>query len=142
PAHRDLYFFFSLIRRPPRSTLFPYTTLFRSLEVIEREIGVAEVGVGHRQAHWPDEFPLFQLGEFAKHGTTRIVLADDGESIREGRQVQWRAIREVHGIAEGRDRFAWITALRAHEAMRKRRVWRAGLHLAQRASLGNRFVHA
>src|SRR5437762_10895411 len=26
-------FFFSLIRRPPRSTLFPYTTLFRSLFV-------------------------------------------------------------------------------------------------------------
>src|SRR5436309_12339769 len=25
-----LYFFFLLIRRPPRSTLFPYTTLFRS----------------------------------------------------------------------------------------------------------------
>src|SRR5205807_10428727 len=25
-------FFFLLIRRPPRSTLFPYTTLFRSLE--------------------------------------------------------------------------------------------------------------
>src|SRR5436190_12890904 len=24
------YFFFLLIRRPPRSTLFPYTTLFRS----------------------------------------------------------------------------------------------------------------
>src|SRR5438874_6735822 len=29
----DLYFlfFFLMIRRPPRSTLFPYTTLFRSL---------------------------------------------------------------------------------------------------------------
>src|SRR5688572_31519994 len=26
-----LYFFFLMIRRPPRSTLFPYTTLFRSL---------------------------------------------------------------------------------------------------------------
>src|SRR5204863_7292316 len=26
-----LLFFFSLIRRPPRSTLFPYTTLFRSV---------------------------------------------------------------------------------------------------------------
>src|SRR5690242_21411414 len=24
------YFFFLIIRRPPRSTLFPYTTLFRS----------------------------------------------------------------------------------------------------------------
>src|SRR3712207_9446398 len=26
------YFFFLMIRRPPRSTLFPYTTLFRSRE--------------------------------------------------------------------------------------------------------------
>src|SRR2546426_9356768 len=25
-----VYFFFLMIRRPPRSTLFPYTTLFRS----------------------------------------------------------------------------------------------------------------
>src|SRR5438034_5370306 len=32
-AHsRFLPFFFSMIRRPPRSTLFPYTTLFRSEE--------------------------------------------------------------------------------------------------------------
>src|SRR5256885_17038549 len=28
---RFLCFFFLMIRRPPRSTLFPYTTLFRSL---------------------------------------------------------------------------------------------------------------
>src|SRR2546430_9191088 len=27
-----LFFFFLMIRRPPRSTLFPYTTLFRSLK--------------------------------------------------------------------------------------------------------------
>src|SRR2546428_8498740 len=26
----SIYFFFLMIRRPPRSTLFPYTTLFRS----------------------------------------------------------------------------------------------------------------
>src|SRR2546428_7599322 len=26
-----VFFFFLMIRRPPRSTLFPYTTLFRSL---------------------------------------------------------------------------------------------------------------
>src|SRR5258708_22243608 len=30
-VHCD-YFFFLMIRRPPRSTLFPYTTLFRSRE--------------------------------------------------------------------------------------------------------------
>src|SRR5256885_1741630 len=29
-ASTYLYFFFLMIRRPPRSTLFPYTTLFRS----------------------------------------------------------------------------------------------------------------
>src|SRR2546422_8633449 len=28
-----LFFFFLMIRRPPRSTLFPYTTLFRSVLV-------------------------------------------------------------------------------------------------------------
>src|SRR3712207_8770328 len=29
-SYMYLYFFFLMIRRPPRSTLFPYTTLFRS----------------------------------------------------------------------------------------------------------------
>src|SRR2546429_6640346 len=38
-----------MIRRPPRSTLFPYTTLFRSLEDADREhlehaCGVADPG--------------------------------------------------------------------------------------------------
>src|SRR5436190_7945426 len=31
--YHALYFFFLMIRRPPRSTLFPYTTLFRSRPV-------------------------------------------------------------------------------------------------------------
>src|SRR6266516_4860781 len=31
----DSFFFFLMIRRPPRSTLFPYTTLFRSVEAAE-----------------------------------------------------------------------------------------------------------
>src|SRR2546422_6908566 len=30
PANPYVLFFFLMIRRPPRSTLFPYTTLFRS----------------------------------------------------------------------------------------------------------------
>src|SRR5947207_5412881 len=30
PISCTLFFFFLMIRRPPRSTLFPYTTLFRS----------------------------------------------------------------------------------------------------------------
>src|SRR2546423_5014284 len=31
-----LFFFFLMIRRPPRSTLFPYTTLFRSDAQLQR----------------------------------------------------------------------------------------------------------
>src|SRR3712207_3159673 len=42
-------FFCLMMRRPPRSTLFPYTTLFRSLEVVRR---VPERdGLGAGQAH-------------------------------------------------------------------------------------------
>src|SRR2546426_11841567 len=33
------FFFFLMIRRPPRSTLFPYTTLFRSCEIGGRRAG-------------------------------------------------------------------------------------------------------
>src|SRR2546430_17475305 len=32
-----IFFFFLMIRRPPRSTLFPYTTLFRSPHVSGRQ---------------------------------------------------------------------------------------------------------
>src|SRR5260221_2466746 len=37
-----IFFFFLMIRRPPRSTLFPYTTLFRSLNRLFRRQFVAE----------------------------------------------------------------------------------------------------
>src|SRR6202040_4452411 len=36
-----VFFFFLMIRRPPRSTLFPYTTLFRSGD----DVGAAARGV-------------------------------------------------------------------------------------------------
>src|SRR6266513_5064849 len=39
-------FFFLMIRRPPRSTLFPYTTLFRSLH------GRAEIEAACDREHW------------------------------------------------------------------------------------------
>src|SRR5438552_19214663 len=40
-------FFFLMIRRPPRSTLFPYTTLFRSTRILrDARIGGLRLGVG------------------------------------------------------------------------------------------------
>src|SRR5437773_10660957 len=35
------FFFFLMIRRPPRSTLFPYTTLFRSAEIANLKVNIA-----------------------------------------------------------------------------------------------------
>src|SRR2546429_3428354 len=45
-----------MIRRPPRSTLFPYTTLFRSYLCVRRTIddqrcGIDAVQQGHRNVH-------------------------------------------------------------------------------------------
>src|SRR2546430_4826279 len=38
------FFFFLMIRRPPRSTLFPYTTLFRSLLFMISLAGIPPTG--------------------------------------------------------------------------------------------------
>src|SRR2546430_12681982 len=54
-VHIYFFFFFLMIRRPPRSTLFPYTTLFRSVsdrlrdgEVLPHVVGYRVYGVGRR----------------------------------------------------------------------------------------------
>ena len=40
-----MFVFFLMIRRPPRSTLFPYTTLFRSVEGVHRRCKGGYAGV-------------------------------------------------------------------------------------------------
>src|SRR3712207_6991495 len=67
-----------MIRRPPRSTLFPYTTLFRSDPVAPEGFVVLDVtaaGVNYADTHQaensylaPAELPLIPGGEVA--GTT------------------------------------------------------------------------
>src|SRR2546425_9623660 len=57
-----VHFFFLMIRRPPRSTLFPYTTLFRSvlhvadLLFVDQDVGIFEhalhaLGVARSEEH-------------------------------------------------------------------------------------------
>src|SRR5690349_22172196 len=43
--------FFLAFRRPPRSTLFPYTTLFRSRGHSGRELEARPVGLAQRDGH-------------------------------------------------------------------------------------------
>src|SRR5690242_21442207 len=40
------FLFFSMTRPPPRSTLFPYTTLFRSAAALDRDAGVTVYACG------------------------------------------------------------------------------------------------
>src|SRR2546427_1389199 len=51
-----IFFFFLMIRRPPRSTLFPYTTLFRSGTTSSYRDGEYHFGV-----HWPGNDELGDL---------------------------------------------------------------------------------
>src|SRR2546429_3581525 len=67
------FFFFLMIRRPPRSTLFPYTTLFRSApdvafvdddpagdqRVVGTLDGIARVGVEERAVNGGDRLVAF-----------------------------------------------------------------------------------
>src|SRR3712207_8589770 len=39
-----MYVLFLMIRRPPRSTLFPYTTLFRSPHVVDQVVDAGAAG--------------------------------------------------------------------------------------------------
>src|SRR5438309_4278358 len=70
-----------MIRRPPRSTLFPYTTLFRPLGVVDAEVFTDEV---------------FDLSE---HQASENVFQMIGVKIARGRRAApWSAFR---------DRFPW-----------------------------------
>src|SRR3712207_8691912 len=68
-----------MIRRPPRSTLFPYTTLFRS-NLVRLKPGAAS-----SQRHWhenEDEFLIVLEGEL-------VLLEDEGETVlRAGRSEE------------------------------------------------------
>src|SRR3990167_11503912 len=58
-----------MIRRPPRSTLFPYTTLFRSITALKLR------GVGLE----PESWRYYPLGMFAAHALGFIAESDKGE---------------------------------------------------------------
>src|SRR3712207_8397764 len=75
-----LIFFFLMIRRPPRSTLFPYTTLFRS--------DLDRVASAHR-AH-----PLRRPGQDHVAGFERHHPADETHQERRAEDHAGRADRK------------------------------------------------
>src|SRR2546430_12562642 len=63
---QEKHFFFLMIRRPPRSTLFPYTTLFRSCSL---PINPLALGTMLRRRSHPRNGPIsFASGKGAQAG--------------------------------------------------------------------------
>src|SRR2546422_5929899 len=57
-----------MIRRPPRSTLFPYTTLFRSFVAIEDNGGMTLPFFGHVAAKIRPHNSAVTIGVWIAHG--------------------------------------------------------------------------
>src|SRR3712207_8080683 len=77
----SVFFFFLMIRRPPRSTLFPYTTLFRSEEEDRRADREREhdAGVGQRALDLADRLLLVaHVGD----GAVQQLAEQDRKSTR------------------------------------------------------------
>src|SRR5256885_10972300 len=77
-----LFFFFLMIRRPPRSTLFPYTTLFRSVVVGDWVRFVAESGSSVDQWISSDTSRARLLGHERDWAAVRIRAPGDRKSTR------------------------------------------------------------
>src|SRR2546430_13723294 len=57
------FFFFLMIRRPPRSTLFPYTTLFRSGVWADWPVTLVVRKAGWTATRWPRRWPKSRRSE-------------------------------------------------------------------------------
>src|SRR3712207_8263093 len=80
-----------MIRRPPRSTLFPYTTLFRSRGTARRQhvdaLGVLQHGHHIRREHARDRRQrAMQALEVAVHLRRRAVRSEEHTSELQSRQ--------------------------------------------------------
>src|SRR2546422_3787460 len=65
-------FFFLMIRRPPRSTLFPYTTLFRSLIAMHRVLEDGDRRALRRDGGGPRGGRLARVGQRSEEHTSEL----------------------------------------------------------------------
>src|SRR2546421_8428214 len=101
-----LYFFFLMIRRPPRSTLFPYTTLFRSPRAGEEiEVCLAEVSSLQSGRRGLDDLARLRVYEqrVRAHPADGLVdgvtVARQKRERRDGQRAARELVRASHRVA-------------------------------------------
>src|SRR5258708_14448214 len=102
-------FFFLMIRRPPRSTLFPYTTLFRSGEDVEVDTHIEplepELPLGTDAA--PDRVEIIKraLSRFAADGaihdihSVRVRDTEAGEIVKDRKSTRLNSSHQITSYA-------------------------------------------
>src|SRR2546427_4926226 len=74
------FFFFLMIRRPPRSTLFPYTTLFRSRPGPRGTGAVAAAWMDRRPGHPECGRPAYGRGQRWRHRDRKSTRLNSSHS--------------------------------------------------------------
>src|SRR5574340_1342471 len=89
-----IYFFFLMIRRPPRSTLFPYTTLFRSVVLPHEPARVPGVVLRiHADEHRSEEHTS-EL-QSPKDLVCRLLLEKKKKCVRTNEKVMYSTRRSA-----------------------------------------------
>src|SRR2546422_6433748 len=97
-----------MIRRPPRSTLFPYTTLFRSVQVFRESLRNLEEIAAEQEPH-----------------LDRIRVRNDGAARFEEpgdlglKQGQWRSTRSEEHTSELQSRLHLVCRLLLEKKKKK-----------------------
>src|SRR3712207_9483452 len=87
-----------MIRRPPRSTLFPYTTLFRSARPR------LALGPQHRlDRHWLAERDGRRLEGAATLGTARLLVAVEHAAVDDFTVVARIAVEAAHAVGRSEE---------------------------------------
>src|SRR6266446_2542078 len=147
-----LFFFFLMIRRPPRSTLFPYTTLFRSRLPSSDDVDqyarsdIWHPGAGDRKStrlnssHLVISYAVFCLKK--KKQEARCIRADQKTARRRRAAARWRSAQRPLKCPRSMNRrllfffndtaTTEIYTLSLHDALPIRR-WKGGIRAAARA---------
>src|ERR1022692_4492549 len=103
-----------MIRRPPRSTLFPYTTLFRSLWFFQRCLAHADPPLPLPRPSVPDRKSTRLNSSHLVISYAVFCLKKNRERLEKFDEFTQRVNRilDARAAAPGRDRVTWIAALR------------------------------